>query len=102
MDHDASEDVLRNIKRYAEKARKGQIDAMEVEQQSTSATETRLASTIEELQRRLEQRQTELERVRILKPRRGTYMLTLHSLERRSLHQSRRLRLRIPETDYGK
>jgi hypothetical protein len=63
MDTDASEDVLRNIKEYAEAARKRQQDAMELDDQDSGSVEARLSSTINDLQRRLDQRQAELNRV---------------------------------------
>ena len=60
---DASKDVLQNIKQYAEKVRDQRDNAMEIEGQDSSAVEARLASTINELQARLQQRQAELDRV---------------------------------------
>lgn len=63
MASDASMDVLRNIRSHAEKVRKLQQEAMDVDEQGSRAVEARLSSTIEELQKRLERRQTELDRV---------------------------------------
>jgi hypothetical protein len=65
MDHSSTIDVLQNIKNHASKVKKQQADAMEVEQQDTSSVEARLASTISELQARLDRRKAELEQVRI-------------------------------------
>lgn len=63
MEEASSENVLQNIKEYAESARKRLGDAMEVDEQASSAVEAHLASTIGELQKRLEQRQKELNQV---------------------------------------
>lgn len=63
MASDASMDVLGNIRSHAEKVRKLQQEAMDVDEQGSRAVEARLSSTIEELQKRLERIQTELDRV---------------------------------------
>jgi hypothetical protein len=63
MEVDASADVLQNIREYAKNARKRLEDAMDIDEQSSSAAEARLSSVISDLQKRLDQRQAELNRV---------------------------------------
>jgi flagellar capping protein FliD len=63
MEGSTPPDVMQNIKVYTEKAKRRLEDTMDIDDQSSSDVEARLSSTINDLQKRLEQRQAELNQV---------------------------------------
>jgi len=56
-------DVLANIRQYAQKTRNAQQSQMELDEPNDSKLEARLDQTIEDLQVRVNEQRTQLERV---------------------------------------